>query len=90
MHVYWGPPNTCRSAQNYLCDNPVVAKPLMLEHVKPRLLGHWGTTPGLHFITYIHLNRIIMAVPNNIDRFHLAKDVIDQVPSLGSRAAYLA
>lgn len=52
MHVYWGPPNTCRSAQNYLCDNPVVAKPLMLEHVKPAAAGPLGhyTGPALHYV----------------------------------------
>ncbi|HEY2799705.1 MAG TPA: hypothetical protein VGI85_03865 [Chthoniobacterales bacterium] len=42
----------------YLYDNPLLKKPLKLEHIKPRLLGHWGTTPGLNFI-YVHLNRII-------------------------------
>jgi xylulose-5-phosphate/fructose-6-phosphate phosphoketolase len=44
--------------QIYLLDNPMLAEPLTLEHVKPRLLGHWGTTPGLNFL-YLHLNRII-------------------------------
>jgi xylulose-5-phosphate/fructose-6-phosphate phosphoketolase len=44
--------------QIYLLDNPLLREPLKLEHVKPRLLGHWGTTPGLNFI-YVHLNRVI-------------------------------
>src|SRR5262249_6479748 len=44
--------------QIYLYDNPLLKEPLKLEHVKPRLLGHWGTTPGLNFI-YVHLNRLI-------------------------------
>ncbi len=42
----------------YLLDNPLLREPLALEHIKPRLLGHWGTTPGLNFI-YAHLNRLI-------------------------------
>ena len=45
--------------QIYLYDNPLLKTPLTLGHVKPRLAGHWGTTPGLNFI-YVHLNRIIM------------------------------
>src|SRR6266508_3936647 len=44
--------------QIYLLDNPLLREPLRLEHIKPRLLGHWGTTPGLNF-TYVHLNRVI-------------------------------
>ena len=43
---------------DYLQDNPLLETPLKLEHIKPRLLGHWGTTPGLNFI-YVHLNRLI-------------------------------
>src|SRR6202040_3960019 len=46
--------------QIYLLDNPLLREPLRLEHIKPRLLGHWGTTPGLNFI-YAHLNRLIKA-----------------------------
>ena len=45
--------------QIYLLDNPLLTEPLTLEHVKPRLLGHWGTTPGLNFV-YAHLNRVII------------------------------
>src|SRR5512135_2335803 len=44
--------------QIYLYDNPLLKKPLKKDHIKPRLLGHWGTTPGLNFI-YTHLNRVI-------------------------------
>src|SRR5262249_32094808 len=44
--------------QIYLYDNPLLKRPLTKEHIKPRLLGHWGTTPGLNFI-YVHLNRVI-------------------------------
>ena len=50
--------------QIYLLDNPLLREPLRLEHVKPRLLGHWGTTPGLNFV-YAHLNRVICA--NDLD-----------------------
>ena len=58
MNAYWRAANYLSVGQIYLLDNPLLSKPLGLEHVKPRLLGHWGTTPGLNFI-YVHLNRII-------------------------------
>ncbi len=58
LHAYWRAANYLSVGQIYLLDNPLLKKPLTLEHVKPRLLGHWGTTPGLNFI-YAHLNRII-------------------------------
>ena len=52
------PPTTCRSARSISTTTPCSRQPLTKEHVKPRLLGHWGTTPGLNFI-YVHLNRVI-------------------------------
>src|SRR5438034_867127 len=55
---YWRAANYLSVGQIYLFDNPLLKKPLALEHIKPRLLGHWGTTPGLNFI-YVHLNRVI-------------------------------
>src|SRR2546421_12617370 len=55
---YWRAANYLSVGQIYLLDNPVLREPLRLEHVKPRLLGHWGTTPGLNFV-YVHLNRVI-------------------------------
>src|SRR6266850_4304565 len=58
MDAYWRAANYLSVGQIYLLDNPLLKKPLSLEHIKPRLLGHWGTTPGLNFI-YVHLNRII-------------------------------
>src|SRR5437016_8104662 len=58
MNAYWRAANYLSVGQIYLYDNPLLRAPLKLEHVKPRLLGHWGTTPGLNFI-YAHLNRII-------------------------------
>jgi xylulose-5-phosphate/fructose-6-phosphate phosphoketolase len=58
MNAYWRAANYLSVGQIYLYDNPLLKKPLTLEHVKPRLMGHWGTTPGLNFI-YVHLNRII-------------------------------
>src|SRR5476649_2758977 len=58
MNAYWHAANYLSVGQVYLYDNPLLKKPLTLEHIKPRLLGHWGTTPGLNFI-YVHLNRII-------------------------------
>ncbi|MEQ9442802.1 MAG: phosphoketolase family protein [Cyclobacteriaceae bacterium] len=58
MHAYWRAANYLSVGQIYLCDNPLLREPLKLEHIKPMLLGHWGTTPGQNFI-YVHLNRII-------------------------------
>jgi xylulose-5-phosphate/fructose-6-phosphate phosphoketolase len=58
IDAYWRAANYLSVGQIYLYDNPLLNKALTLEHIKPRLLGHWGTTPGLNFI-YAHLNRII-------------------------------
>ncbi len=58
INAYWRAANYLSVGQIYLLDNPLLKQPLTLEHIKPRLLGHWGTTPGLNFI-YVHLNRII-------------------------------
>jgi xylulose-5-phosphate/fructose-6-phosphate phosphoketolase len=58
MDAYWRAANYLSVGQIYLYDNPLLRKPLSIEHVKPRLLGHWGTTPGLNFL-YVHLNRLI-------------------------------
>src|SRR5262249_2835898 len=58
MDAYWRAANYLSVGQIYLYDNPLLRQPLRLEHIKPRLLGHWGTTPGLNFV-YVHLNRII-------------------------------
>ncbi|NQT27854.1 phosphoketolase family protein [candidate division KSB1 bacterium] len=58
MNAYWRAANYLSVGQIYLYDNALLKKPLKLEHIKPRLLGHWGTTPGLNFI-YVHLNRVI-------------------------------
>src|SRR6185503_12938230 len=58
IDAYWRAANYLSAGQIYLYDNPLLREPLKIEHVKPRLLGHWGTTPGLNFI-YVHLNRVI-------------------------------
>ncbi|RUR86610.1 putative phosphoketolase [Chlorogloeopsis fritschii PCC 6912] len=58
MNAYWRAANYLTVGQIYLLDNPLLKEPLKIEHIKPRLLGHWGTTPGLNFL-YVHLNRII-------------------------------
>jgi xylulose-5-phosphate/fructose-6-phosphate phosphoketolase len=58
MNAYWRAANYLSVGQIYLFDNPLLKEPLSPKHIKPRLLGHWGTTPGLNFI-YVHLNRII-------------------------------
>lgn len=60
IHRYWCAANYLSVGQIYLLDNPLLRQPLRSEHIKPRLLGHWGTTPGLNFI-YAHLNRVIRA-----------------------------
>ncbi|MBK9983652.1 MAG: phosphoketolase family protein [Saprospiraceae bacterium] len=65
MNAYWRAANYLSVGQIYLYDNALLKKPLTLEHIKPRLLGHWGTTPGLNFI-YVHLNRIIKKYDLNI------------------------
>jgi xylulose-5-phosphate/fructose-6-phosphate phosphoketolase len=58
LDAYWRAANYLSAGQIYLLDNPLLREPLTIEHVKPRLLGHWGTTPGLNFI-YAHMNRAI-------------------------------
>jgi xylulose-5-phosphate/fructose-6-phosphate phosphoketolase len=58
MNAYWRAANYLSVGQIYLYDNPLLREPLTIKHVKPRLLGHWGTTPGLNFI-YVHFNRLI-------------------------------
>jgi xylulose-5-phosphate/fructose-6-phosphate phosphoketolase len=65
MDAYWRAANYLSVGQIYLLDNPLLKQPLALAHIKPRLLGHWGTTPGLNFI-YVHLNRMIKAYDLNM------------------------
>ena len=65
IDAYWRAANYLSVGQIYLYDNPLLREPLKLEHIKPRLLGHWGTTPGLNFI-YVHLNRIITKYDLNV------------------------
>ncbi|WP_395792262.1 phosphoketolase [Aquimonas sp.] len=65
----WRAANYLSVGQIYLLDNPLLREPLRIEHVKPRLLGHWGTTPGLNFI-YVHLNRVIKAL--DLDMIYIA------------------
>lgn len=65
LNAYWRAANYLSVGQIYLLDNPLLDEPLAAEHVKPRLLGHWGTTPGLNLL-YAHLNRIIRERDANI------------------------
>src|SRR5881296_925190 len=65
MHAYWRAANYLSVGQIYLYANPLLREPLKLEHVKPRLLGHWGTTAGLNFI-YVHFNRLIKKQDLNV------------------------
>src|SRR5829696_3611609 len=69
IDAWWRAANYLSVGQIYLLDNPLLKEKLRLEHVKPRLLGHWGTTPGLNFI-YVHLNRLINAL--NLDMIYIA------------------
>jgi xylulose-5-phosphate/fructose-6-phosphate phosphoketolase len=69
IDAYWRAANYLSVGQIYLLDNPLLKKRLTLEHVKPRLLGHWGTTPGLNFV-YVHLNRLIKT--HDLDMIYIA------------------
>ncbi|RYX83873.1 phosphoketolase family protein [bacterium] len=69
MNAYWRAANYLSVGQIYLLDNPLLREPLTLKHIKPRLLGHWGTTPGLNFI-YVHFNRLIKA--HNLNAIYIA------------------
>lgn len=65
LNAHWRAANYLSVGQIYLLDNPLLTEPLKIEHIKPRLLGHWGTSPGLNFI-YTHLNRVIKAQDLNV------------------------
>src|SRR5690242_8768942 len=65
IDAYWRAANYLSVGQIYLFDNPLLTEPLKLEHIKPRLLGHWGTTPGLNLI-YAHCNRAILKYDLNM------------------------
>src|SRR5437660_8063385 len=69
LDAHWHAANYLSVGQIYLLDNPLLKEPLAIEHVKPRLLGHWGTTPGLNFV-YVHLNRVIKA--RDLDMIYVA------------------
>jgi len=69
MHRYWNAANYLTIGQIYLQENPLLRGPLAVEQIKPRLLGHWGTSPGLSFI-YVHLNRLI--TEHDVDIIYLA------------------
>src|SRR5205809_3582128 len=69
IDAYWRAANYLTVGQIYLQDNPLLREPLRPEHIKPRLLGHWGTSPGLSFI-YVHLNRLI--IESDADVIYLA------------------
>ena len=69
MDAYWRAANYLSAGQIYLYDNPLLREPLTLAHVKPLVVGHWGTTPGQNFI-YVHLNRVIKAY--DLDMFYIA------------------
>src|SRR3989449_5541178 len=69
VHAYWRAANYISVGQIYLYANPLLREPLQLKHIKPRLLGHWGTTPGLNFV-YVHLNRLVKE--HNLDAIYIA------------------
>ena len=71
LDAHWRAINYLSACQLYLRDNPLLSEPLRPEHIKPRLLGHWGTCPGLGLV-YTHLNRVIrlrdgLVVPGDVD-----------------------
>ena len=68
MDAYWRAANYLTVGQIYLQDNPLLEAPLTFDHIKPRLLGHWGTTTGLNFL-YVHLNRLIKQ--NDLDMIYI-------------------
>src|SRR5256714_13372962 len=70
LDAWWRAANYLSVGQIYLLDNPLLTEPLRPEHVKPRLLGHWGTTPGLNFV-YAHLNRAI--VERDLDTMYVCR-----------------
>src|SRR6202011_2747526 len=65
IHAYWSAANYLSVGQIYLKDNPLLQRPLTADDIKPRLLGHFGTTPGLNFV-YVHLTRLIRETQANI------------------------
>ena len=69
MNAYWRAANYVSVGQIYLYDNPLLKEPLKLEHVKPLVVSHWGTTPGQNFI-YVHLNRVIKN--HDLDMIYIA------------------
>ena len=69
IDAYWRAANYLSVGQIYLYDNPLLKEPLKLSHVKPLVVGHWGTTPGQNFI-YVHLNRVIKKY--DLDMFYIA------------------
>ena len=69
MDAYWRAANYVSVGQLYLYDNPLLREPLTLAHVKPLVVGHWGTTPGQNFI-YVHLNRVIKK--HDLDMIYIA------------------
>src|SRR3954465_214500 len=69
MNAYWRAANYLSVGQIYLLDNPLLKEPLTLKHIKPRLLGHWGTTSGQNFL-YVHLNRVIKE--HDLDMLYIA------------------
>ena len=58
MDAYWRAANYLGAAQLYLLDNPLLREPLTMDHIKKKIVGHWGTVPGQNFV-YVHLNRVI-------------------------------
>ena len=89
IHAYWRAANYLTVGQIYLQDNPLLREPLRPAHIKPRLLGHWGTSPGLSLV-YVYLNRLIrqtdanclLAVADHCLRSRNHVNLIDKQPQL--------
>ena len=88
LDMYWRAANYLSVGQIYLLSNPLLSEPLRIEHIKPRLLGHWGTTPGLNFV-YAHCNRLIRKYDLNMIYItgpgHGGALVRSQIPGLKAR-----
>jgi xylulose-5-phosphate/fructose-6-phosphate phosphoketolase len=88
MNAYWRAANYPSVGQIHLYDNPLLKEPLKLSHVKPLVVGHWGTTPGQNFI-YVHLNRVIKKY--DLDMFYIDAHelIVDaaRTPQLAKSAA---
>jgi phosphoketolase len=89
IDAYWRAANYLTVGQIYLQDNPLLREPLRPEHIKPRLLGHWGTSPGLSNEEGTTTTPFDMVVKNGMSRYHLCLDALKYAPHVGGRTQAL-